>query len=217
MVEFELNAVTDNPLVFPETDTILNSGNFHGQSLAMAFDVLGLLLAEASIYSEARIDKLLSSYNEDLPLFLASEPGVNSGLMVTQYTANALVAHNRVLGNPAGLGNASVSAGQEDHASLGVTAALKAREILDNTTKVIAIELICATQAIDLLNKEPSRRGGAHSKMAEGTRGAYEQIRKVTKKVKEDRSLSEDIEKLSKTLGEGTIRNEAYKRARIQL
>lgn len=196
VVEVEINSVTDNPIVFPETDEVLSSGNFHGQPIALALDFLCFSLAEASAYSERRIDKLLSGFNEKLPMFLTKSPGLNSGLMVTQYTAAALVADNKILARPASLENASVSAGQEDHASMGLTAALKAREVLEHTFRVIAIEMLCSAQALDLLETK---------KMGQGTRIAHREIRKISKPLRDDRSMSEEVEKLAIALKEGKI------------
>ncbi len=211
--EKEVNSVTDNPILFPEDDLVLNSGNFHGQPLAIALDLLGVVMAEASVFSERRIDKLLTSYNPNLPPFLSPRSGLNSGLMVTQYTAAALISQNKILARPAGLDSPTVSAGQEDHSSMGVTSALKAREILENTTRVIAIETMCAAQAIDLYaplaGKESDDEASwqAHQLLGRGTTRAYLEVRKVTKKVEEDRPLSEDIERVAVALSQGAIAN----------
>jgi histidine ammonia-lyase len=197
-VETELNSVTDNPILFPESDEVVSSGNFHGHPLAVSLDYLCLVLAEVSVISERRIDKLLSAYHAKLPLFLTESPGLSSGLMVTQYTAASLVSHSRILASPVSFDNAIVSAGQEDHASLGATAALKAREVLENSWKVLAIELLCAVQAIDML-------GGEEEYLGSGTRRTYEETRKITKKVESDRSLFEDVEKLEEALKAGVF------------
>ena len=191
VIEVELNSVTDNPIIFPDTNEVISSGNFHGQPVALVIDLLCIVLAEASVFSERRIDKLLSGYNTRLPMFLSKRAGLNSGLMVTQYTAAALVAENKILSKPASLESASVSAGQEDHASMGVTAALKTRVVLEHTLKVIAIEMLCAAQALDFLGK---------GKMGQGTAAAYKEIRKISKQVAEDRSLSEELDKVAEAL-----------------
>jgi histidine ammonia-lyase len=198
VIETELNSVTDNPIVFPDSDEILTTGNFHGQIVSLALDMLCVSLSEATVISERRIDKLLSSYNPELPLFLTPEPGLSSGLMVTQYSAAALVAHNRTLSRPASLESASVSAGQEDHASMGVNAALKAQEVLDNTFEVFSIEAICASQAIDLLSRLGKKQGT-------GTYRMHQEIRKLTSKIEEDRPLSEDIRRVATALLEGMV------------
>ncbi|MDA4112084.1 MAG: aromatic amino acid lyase, partial [Thaumarchaeota archaeon] len=191
IVETEINSVTDNPIIFPDDDSVISAGNFHGQPIAIALDLLGLALAEACTFSERRIDKLLSGLNPKLPLFLTTDAGLSSGMMVLQYTAAALISKNSILATPAGLGSASVSAGQEDHASMGVTSALKAREIIEIATKVVAIELICASQAVDLLGVE---------NLGTGTSRAVKQVRKITKHLDKDRSLSDDLDRLSKYL-----------------
>ncbi len=197
VLEVELNSVTDNPIIFPETDDVVSSGNFHGQPISLALDLLGVALASASVISERRINKLLSSFNPELPLFLAKESGLNSGLMVLQYTAASLVAENRILARPSSVDSADVSGGQEDHASMGVTSALKARKIWRNTTKVIALELMCAAQAIDLLQ---------NGKLGQGTSIAYSLIRKYTQTVEKDRSLSDDLERVARALENDELR-----------
>jgi histidine ammonia-lyase len=191
ILEVEINSVTDNPILFPETDELVNAGNFHGQPLSLALDLICLALAEASVISERRIDKLLSGYNKKLPLFLARETGFNSGFMVAQYTAASLVAENRVLAHPASLDSANVSAGQEDHSSMGVTAALKAKQVLDHTTKVISLEMMCAAQALDFLMP---------GKMGQGTAIAHAELRRLSNRLAEDRPLFEDLERISDAL-----------------
>jgi histidine ammonia-lyase len=194
VIEIELNSVTDNPIIFPESDEVVSAGNFHGQPVSLALDLLCMAVAEASLFSERRIDKLLSGYNPKLPLFLSGDPGLNSGFMVTQYTAAALVAENRILSRPASAENASVSAGQEDHASMGVTAALKAREVVEHATTVIAIEILCAAQALESLTRGNGR------KMGQGTKIAFKEVRGISRTLKEDRSLEPDVSKLSDAL-----------------
>ena len=192
---------------------VISSGNFHGQPLAIALDLLGIIISEASAFSERRIDKLLSSYNQSLPPFLSSaRSGLNSGLMVTQYTAASLASQNKILARPAGLDSPSVSAGQEDHSSMGVTSALKAYEILGNANTVVAIELICAAQAIDLYiplhaAKEGSKKSDKPQKfLGRGTATAYLAVRRLSRMVREDRPLFEDIERVSRALEDGVIR-----------
>lgn len=194
VIEIELNSVTDNPIIFPDSDEVVTAGNFHGQPVSLAIDILCMAVAEASVFSERRIDKLLSGFNPKLPLFLSSDPGLNSGFMVTQYTAAALVAENRILSRPASAENASVSAGQEDHASMGVTAALKARKVVDLTATVIAIEILVAAQALELLTRGNGKR------MGQGTRIALQEVRGISRMLKEDRPLEPDINKLSEAL-----------------
>jgi histidine ammonia-lyase len=196
LMETEINSVTDNPLIFPD-GSVISAGNFHGQPIAVALDLLGIILAEAGAFSERRIDKLLSAFTRDLPLFLSKNSGLHSGLMILQYTAAALVNQTIVLASPAGLHSAEVSAGQEDHASMGVTSALKAREILSHVNRILAIELLCGCQALDLI---PNKRPG------HGSETVYGKVRNLSKFVESDRSLSEDIERLSQFLAAGGLK-----------
>jgi histidine ammonia-lyase len=148
--EIELNAVTDNPLVIG--DEIVSGGNFHGQPLALALDYLAIALTALAGISERRIDRLVNpALNEDLPAFLAGHPGLESGFMMIQVTAAALVAENRVLANPASPGSITTSGNKEDFVSMGMTSALKLGQVVRNTRTVLAIEALTAARAIDLL------------------------------------------------------------------
>ena len=152
VVERELNAATDNPLIFSGADIALSGGNFHGEPVAIAMDTFGIALAELANISERRTAKLLdSSTNEGLPMFLVppEKAGLHSGLMIAQYTAAALVSENKVLAHPASVDSIPTSANQEDHVSMGTIAARKATSILDNAENVLAIEFLTAAQAID--------------------------------------------------------------------
>ncbi|HET7838989.1 MAG TPA: histidine ammonia-lyase, partial [Rectinemataceae bacterium] len=150
IVSRELNAVTDNPIIFPDGD-IISGGNFHGQSVALAMDFLGIALAELANISERRIERLVNpSLSNGLPAFLSSNGGLNSGFMIMQYTAASLVSENKVLAHPASVDSIPSSANQEDHVSMGTIAARKARSILDNLRRVLAIEVLSACQAVDL-------------------------------------------------------------------
>ncbi|MEJ7644459.1 MAG: histidine ammonia-lyase [Chryseolinea sp.] len=143
----EVNSVTDNPNVFPETDTIISSGNFHGQPLALALDFLAIALAEIGSISERRTYQLISGVR-DLPNYLVATPGINSGLMIPQYTAASLVSQNKQLCTPASVDSIVSSNGQEDHVSMGANAATKALRIVENVYSILAIELITAAQAL---------------------------------------------------------------------
>lgn len=145
----EINGVTDNPNVFPEEDMIISAGNFHGQPLALVNDYLAIAIAELANISERRTYQLISG-NRQLPDYLVTEPGLNSGLMIPQYTAASIVSKNKVLCHPASVDSITSSNGQEDHVSMGMTAAYKANEVIDNVYIVIAIELLTAAQALDL-------------------------------------------------------------------
>jgi len=144
----EINAVTDNPTIFPEQDLVISAGNFHGQPLAIAFDLMGIALAELGNISERRIYQLLSGAR-NLPPFLVAEPGLNSGLMIPQYTAAALVSQNKQLATPASVDSIESSNGQEDHVSMGANAATKTYRIITNLETILAIELMNAAQAIE--------------------------------------------------------------------
>jgi histidine ammonia-lyase len=144
----EINAVTDNPNIFPDDDTILSGGNFHGQPLALALDYLGIAMAELGNISERRTYQLISGQRE-LPDFLVANPGLNSGLMIPQYTAASIVSQNKQLCTPASVDSIVSSNGQEDHVSMGSNAATKALKIVENVEKLLAIELLTATQAIE--------------------------------------------------------------------
>ncbi|MBE3564254.1 MAG: histidine ammonia-lyase, partial [Thermogemmatispora sp.] len=147
--ERELGAVTDNPLIFPGEEEVLTGGNFHGQPLALALDVLALALTQLASFAERRIYLLMGPHDWDdqgAPLFLTPEPGLNSGLMLTQYVAAALVNEMKVLAHPASIDSLPTSAGTEDFVSMGVTAAHKARRILELAQQVVAIELLCGAQ-----------------------------------------------------------------------
>ncbi|MEM0007969.1 MAG: histidine ammonia-lyase [Candidatus Bathyarchaeia archaeon] len=203
IVEAEINSATDNPLIFPETGECLSGGNFHGQPIALAMDTLGIALTIIGNISERRIFRLLDEkLNNGLPSFLASpqaKRGLNSGLMTAQYTAAALASENKVLAHPACVDSIPTSANFEDFVSMGTTAAQKAMQILENTEYIIAIELLCAAQAIEY--REPEKLG-------KGTKKAYKKIRKTVPPLIEDRPLNQDIEKLKTIVKKGTLAKE---------
>ena len=147
----EMNAVTDNPLVFPDEGEVLSGGNFHGEPMALAADVLAIALAELASISERRTDKLTNTAFSGLPPFLVREAGLNSGFMIAQVTAAALVAENKIFCHPASVDSIPTSAEKEDHVSMGMGAALKLQTVVDNVRRVLAIEFLAAAQGIDLL------------------------------------------------------------------
>ncbi len=151
--ENEVNAVTDNPTVFPDADEIISAGNFHGQPLALALDYAAVALAEIGSISERRIYKLVSG-ERGLPAFLVANPGLNSGFMIPQYTAASVVSKNKQLCTPASVDTIDSSNGQEDHVSMGANGAVRTLEVLENVQKVLAVELLSAAQAVDLRGKE---------------------------------------------------------------
>ncbi len=203
VVEVEINSATDNPLVFAEESTCLSGGNFHGQPISLAMDILGIALAIIGNISERRIARLLDEkLNNGLPAFLIppeAKSGLHSGLMTVQYTAAALASENKILAHPACVDSIPTSANFEDFVSMGATAALKAMQILENTEYITAIELLCATQAIEFRGAE---------KLGKGTRKAYKIIRNVVPKLKEDRALNEDIEKIRQVIIEDMLLKE---------
>ncbi len=149
VLETEINSVTDNPTIFPEDDEILSGGNFHGQPLALALDFLCIAMAELGSISERRTYLLISG-QRNLPAFLTANPGLNSGFMIPQYTAASIVSQSKQLCTPASADSIVSSNGQEDHVSMGANAATKCLQVIDNTKKVLAIELLNAAQALEL-------------------------------------------------------------------
>jgi len=181
----EINSVTDNPNIFAEEDLIISGGNFHGQPLALALDFLGLALAELGSISERRTYQLISGLR-DLPAFLVSDPGLNSGFMIPQYTAASIVSQNKQLATPASIDSIVSSNGQEDHVSMGANAATKCLKIMENLERILAIELMNASQAIEF------RRPLKSSDFIEMFLKSY---RDEVPLVNEDRILHYDIEK----------------------
>ncbi len=202
IVETEINSVTDNPLII-DGDPI-SGGNFHGQPLALAMDFLGIAVSEIGNIAERRIAKLLDKDHSDgLPLFLIPEEkaGLNSGLMMVQYTAASLVSENKVLAHPASVDSIPTSANAEDHVSMSTLAARKCREIIKNVEAVIGIEFLCAAQGVDLRRKEFS----IPDSLGEGTRPVYEAIRTEIPPLREDRYLYPDLEKICTMVHDGII------------
>ncbi len=151
--ENEINAVTDNPTLFPEDDLIISAGNFHGQPLAITLDFLGIALAELGNISERRVYRLISGVR-NLPAFLVAHPGLNSGFMIPQYTAASIVSQNKQFCTPASVDSIESSQGQEDHVSMGANAAVKTQKIVENLEKLLAIELLNASQAMAFRESE---------------------------------------------------------------
>lgn len=196
-VEIEINSVTDNPIVFKETMEGISGGNFHGQPMALAFDFLGIAVSELANISERRLERLVNPSLGGFPAFLVKRGGLNSGFMIVQYSAAALVSENKVLAHPASVDSIPSSAGQEDHVSMGTIAARKAAEILGNARRVLAMELMCACQAVDLIE--------GREKLGKGTRAAYGIIRDVCPMLENDRPLYEDINRCEAVLVDGSL------------
>ncbi|MEM2715675.1 MAG: histidine ammonia-lyase [Candidatus Thermoplasmatota archaeon] len=199
IIEIEINSVTDNPLIFE--NFALSGGNFHGEPVAISLDLLNILLTKIGNFSERRIFRLLDEKLSGLPAFLIKEPGINSGMMILQYVAASLASENKSMAYPASVDNIPTSANQEDYQSMGSIGARKCIQIIKNTRKIIAIEYIVASQALDFFELKPSL---ASSK-------AKEIIRKYVKELKEDRAMYEDIEKIEKVVHSGEIVKEVEK------
>lgn len=196
VVETEMNSSTSNPLIFSESQEFLLGGNFHGQPVALAMDFLCMAVAELASISERRIERLVNPQLSGLPAFLVSDGGLNSGFMIAQYSAASLVSENKVLAHPACVDSIPTSANKEDHVSMGTIAARKCREIVKNTEYVIAIEFMCAAQAMDLFT---------NMKSGEGTLAAYKVIREAVAHLDNDRILSQDIETIMRLMRSGRI------------
>ena len=196
VIETEMNSSTGNPLFFKEEGVYLLGGNFHGQPVALAMDFLGIAVSELANISERRIERLVNPMLSGLPAFLVEESGLNSGFMIAQYTAAALVSENKILSHPASVDSIPTSANKEDHVSMGTIAARKAGEIVRNAENVAAIELLCAAQALDVFT---------NMKPGEGTEAAYSVIRGEVPRLDEDRVLSSDIETVNNLMKSGRI------------
>ena len=197
MVEIELNGAADNPIFFPDEDLVLTGANFQAGPMALPLELLGTAVTTVAVLSERRHNRLMNPHlNAGLPAFLTKGAGMFSGLMLTQYTAGALVCENRVLCHPAATGSIPAAADQEDFVSMGMTTALKTRQIIDNAQAVLAIELMAGAQAVDF--RKPHKPG-------KGTAAAYEVIRKHVAHLEEDRPLYNDINKLKEVVESGEI------------
>ncbi len=208
VVETEANSVTDNPLIFPEDGVFLSGGNFHGEPVALVLDFLKMAICELASISERRLYLLLNAQERELPLFLAPQAGLQSGLMMVQYTAAALVNENKVLAWPASVDSIPTSAGQEDHVSMGMTSANVLPRVLDNVEGALACELLGALAATDF--RRPLRSG-------KGTQAAYDTARREIAAVGEDRAPSPDIERARLLITTGTLASAAEKAAGITL
>lgn len=205
VLEIEINSVTDNPVFVVEDDTLiaLPGGNGHGAPTALALDFLAVAIAQLSSMSQARSDRLTNSYLSGLPAFLADGSGSNSGFMIPPYVAAALAADNRGLAAPASVHTVSTCAGQEDHVSMGVSAALKARAAANNAADIISVELICAAQGLEF--QRPLRPG-------RGTGAAYELIRTCVPPRDEDRDMYPELQAIREMMDDGRLA-EAVQRA----
>jgi histidine ammonia-lyase len=196
-ISVELNAATDNPLVLVEQELLVSNGNFHGQPLAFALDALAIAVSELANISERRVERLVNpNLSEGLPAFLVVEGGLNSGFMIPQYVAAALVSENKALCHPASVDSIPTSAGQEDHVSMGNASGLKAWQVLANVERALAIELLAGSQAVEFL--APLQPGVG----AEATRRF---VRSLSPRLKEDRPLAGDIELVAAAIRDGSL------------
>jgi len=187
IVEVEINSATDNPLVFADAGEVLSGGNFHGEPVSLAYDYAAVAVADLATISERRVERLVNPSLSGLPAFLSPHPGTNSGLMIAQVTAAALIAENNVLAHPASVFTLPTSANKEDHVSMGMTAALKLAQIVRNVEIVLAIELLCAAQGLEFL--KPLKPG---PKLAD----VYRRVRQQVPALERDAQLSGYIESL---------------------
>lgn len=207
VLETEMNSATDNPLVFlpsemkkggegPGGGEIMSGGNFHGEFIAIAMDTACIALSELANISDLRIQKLINPSLSGLPAFLTKDPGLNSGMMIVQVASASLVSENKVLSHPASVDSIPTSADKEDHVSMGVTAARKARQIMINLRNVLAMELLCASQGLDLLRP---------LKSSDAMEIAFEKIREVVPPIGQDRIFHHDVTALSQILANGSL------------
>ena len=201
-VDIELNAVTDNPLLFPEDEAVISGGNFHGEPMALPFDFLGIACSELASISERRIERMVNAaLSNGLTRFLTTEGGVNSGFMIVQYTAASMASENKVLAHPACVDSIPSSANQEDFVSMGTTAARKAGTILENTRSVLAYELLTACQAIDI-----RRRSGEHGQgLSPAGEAVFRRVREKVAFMEKDRELWPDIQAVEAMVRSGEL------------
>jgi histidine ammonia-lyase len=196
-VAVELNAATDNPLVLVETGELVSNGNFHGQPVAFALDALAIAVSELANISERRMERLVNpALSDGLPAFLTGNGGLNSGFMIPQYVAASLVSESKALCHPASVDSIPTSAGQEDHVSMGNAAGLKAWQVLANAERALAIELLAGAQAVEFL--APLLPG-------DGTRAAHDFVRGLSPRLRDDRSLTRDIEAVGGAIRDGSL------------
>ncbi|MGZ8783890.1 MAG: histidine ammonia-lyase [Gaiellaceae bacterium] len=196
-VSVEINAATDNPLVLVDEGVVVSNGNFHGQPVAFGLDILAMAVSELASISERRVERLVNpSLSEGLPPFLTLEGGLNSGFMIPQYVAAALVSESKSLCHPASVDSIPTSAGQEDHVSMGNASGLKALQVVANSERALAIELLAGAQAIEFL---------APLEPGPGVRATHGAVREISDRVRDDRSLSQDIERVAVAIADGSI------------
>lgn len=195
-LETEINSVTDNPIIFSEEEEVVSGGNFHGEPMALCFDYLGIAVSELASISERRLERMVNpALSNGLPAFLTRDGGLNSGLMICQYSAASMVSENKVFAHPASVDSIPSSANQEDHVSMGTTASRKSRWIVENTLSVLAFEFLAAAQSVYL-------RGG---KMSPVHQKLYDVIRRESAPLEDDRELRIDVEKMNALVRGGAL------------
>jgi histidine ammonia-lyase len=203
MIETELNSAADNPTFFPKENVVLTGANFQGTPMAFALELVGIGVTTVAALSERRLNRLMNPHlSMGLPAFLTKGAGMFSGLMLSQYTAGSLVCENRVLSHPAATGSIPAAADQEDFVSMGMTTAIKTRQIIDNAQAVVAIELMAGAQALDF--RAPIKPG-------KGVQAAYDVVRKHVQRLEEDRPLFNDINNLAAVVKSGEVLDEVEK------
>ncbi|MBY0516096.1 MAG: histidine ammonia-lyase [Bacteriovoracaceae bacterium] len=200
VLEIELNSVTDNPLVFPDTGEVISGGNFHGEALALTLDYLAMGVSEIGNIAERRVEKMMNPHFSDLPAFLTKNSGLNSGLMIAHVTMAALASENKGLCHPASIDSIPTSTDKEDHVSMGVTAGRKLLEVIKNVQHCLAIELLCNTQGVEFLRP---------LKTSPALEGVIALVRKHVPPIEEDRVFYKDIEWLFRLVQSGEIVTEA--------
>jgi histidine ammonia-lyase len=203
VLETEAGSATDNPLVFPPLSSktqeheVLSGGNFHGAPLAYAFDYAAIALTDLAGITERRIDRLLNpDINEGLPAFLSTDPGLSSGFMIAQIVAAALINECQVLAHPSSTGSIPTDGGKEDHVSMGMTGAIKLRQIVEHVERIVAIELMCAAQALEF--RRPLRSSPQLERV-------HDRVRSVVPRLEQDRVLATDIEALAASVRSGAF------------
>lgn len=211
-VAIELNAATDNPIITVDGD-VISGGNFHGEPMAQPFDFLGIGAAEIGNVSERRIERLVNHQLSDFPSFLVKNPGLNSGFMITQYSAASLVSENKVLAHPASVDSIPSCENQEDFVSMGTLAARKARDIVKNSLRCVATEILAAVQAIDF------RKEMTEGKLGVGTQAAYDAVRAKLNFIADDSEIEmyDELEKITSLLTDGSLLKAVEEKVQIDL
>src|SRR5665648_503747 len=213
-VSIEINAVTDNPIIFPDEDEVISGGNFHGQPMALAFDFIKMAIAEFADVSERRSERLINpQLSEGLAPFLTNHGGVCSGFMIAQYAAASMVSENKIYAHPACVDSIPSSGNQEDHVSMGTTSARTAALILDNAQKVLGIELFAASQASWL--RGDAKREEATKRLAPATKAAYDFIRKTVKPIENDIVMHYELIKFDAMIKNHSFAEEVSKVVKI--